>query len=629
MRKKNRHSYFLVLLMLGIGLPGFIGILGVQAKVVASQPGMISSILQIASTATPTLIQATSTLLSSTSTGLPPNNLLPPSGFSSIGLNAFIQAPIGVVSRPYVILTAFSSLPRTVPIMITGFVNSQEFICTQSPCMITLQSSSRLVFRAVAQSGESSDEVIASVNVTQSQGGYLVTIDSVSQFTTFSDACSVTWGVGDETNATWDQFVQFPYELNTRKTLHTLATQLILNGIVDTKDCPAGGLSLSLDWPTACGLERASSAMIDWQNQFDDHIWLASKDHGIPPKILKTLIEIESQFWPGNSRFYLDEFGLGQINQLGVDVLLRQDPSLYQRVCAGVLSDCSAPYVSLEPSQQALIRGAVVRLADASCPTCQYGIDLDKAKESVSLIAMLLRANCKQVDVILDIAARANADADADAATATAAVATATAAGGGLSKTTYEDLWRFTFVAYHSGLSCLQTAVNATEKARLPVTWENVSKEIKCKGAEDYADGFIGNLLSFDLYRYQLSDTNVVLAEPTFVPTRTPIPTPTVFISSAQVKVQVFIDRNGNASPDAGEWIDAMTVLLTTSTNQQLTQRTQNGIAIFDMSGYTPGINITVSLPGLYRSESFVLPEQGEVTVTFMFEQPALPTVLP
>jgi len=77
---------------------------------------------------------------------------------------------------------------------------------------------------------------------------------------------------------------------------------------------------------------------------------------------------------------------------------------------------------------------------------------------------MLLEANCQQVHVILEIAARANADVDADAATATAAVATATAAGVNNAQTTYEDLWRFTFVAYHSGLSCLQTAVNATEK---------------------------------------------------------------------------------------------------------------------------------------------------------------------
>ena len=630
MRKKNRHSSFLIFLMLGIGLPGFIGILGVQAKAVAHhQPEIISSILQITGTSTPTVIQATSTLLASTLTDLPPGNLLTPSGIFAPGLYAFIQAPNGVVSKPYVILTAFSSLPRTESVTIRGFVNSQEFICTQSPCLITLQGNARFVFRAFTDSGAASEEVIASVRVTQSQNGYLVIIDSISQFTTTSDSCSATWNVQDETGATWDSFVQFPYQLNTKKTLHTLATQLILNGIVDTKDCPAGGLSLSMNWPTACGLERASSAMIEWQNQFDEHIWLASKNQGIPPKILKTLIEIESQFWPGNSRFYLDEYGLGQVNQLGIDVLLRRDPALYQRACAQVLLDCLLPYASLPPSQQALIRGAVVSLADATCPTCEYGLDLDKAKESVSLIAMLLRANCEQVDVILDLAARTHFDEDADAATATAAVATATAGGNSISRTTYEDLWRFTFVAYHSGLSCLQTAVLAVEKANLPVTWENVSKEFKCKGAEEYADGFMSNLFSFDLYLFQFSDTDVSLAAPTFVPTRTPIPTPTVFISTAQIRVQVFMDRNNNGTPEDGEWIDGMTVLLTTSTNEQITQRTQNGIAIFDMTGFRPGINITVSLPGLYRSESFVLPEVGEVSVTFVFEQPALPTVLP
>jgi len=119
------------------------------------------------------------------------------------------------------------------------------------------------------------------------------------------------------------------------------------------------------------------------------------------------------------------------------------------------------------------------------------------------------------------------------------------------------------------------------------------------------------------------------IAVPTFIATRTPVPTPTVFISSALVKVHVFMDRNGNSRPDDDEWVDAMTVLLETSTNEQITQRTQNGLAIFDMSGYTPGIQINVSLPGLYRNEMFELPQQGEVTVTFMFEQPALPTIIP
>jgi len=653
MRARKRRSHYRLILALGIALPSFIGILVVQAKAVAfaDESIMIQSTLQTDGvfTPTPTLLQTTLPLLSQTSTSAPENSLPTSSSIFPSSLYAFIQAPRGPVPRPYVILVAFASLPRTVSITIKGFINSQEFICTQSPCAVNLQSSSRLVFAAYTDSGESSETVIASVSVTSTTDGYLVTIDSVSQFNVFNNSCSIAWGVADEENVTWDDFVQFPYEIHTQKTLHTLATQLLLNGIVDASDCPAGGLSIGLNWPTACGLERASKTMIQWQNQFDDHIWLASRDHGIPPKILKTLMEIESQFWPGNSRFYLDEFGLGQINQLGVDVLLRKDPTLFQSVCAGVLSDCSRPYLSLEPQQQAMIRGAVMSLTDASCADCAYGLDLNKAKESASLIARLLKANCQQVDYILSIAARP--DPDADAATATAAIATqqklqklaaegddataraaaasTLAAGSDDDTTSYEDLWRFTFLSYHSGLSCFQEAVNATKKAKLPVTWENLEERLKCKGGADYVDGFMNNLLSFDFYLYETTDTSAVIVAATIVPTRTPVPTPTVFISSATVRVQVFMDRNGNSSPDEGEWIDAMTVLLETSTNEQITQRTQNGIAVFNMSGYTPGIGINVSLPGLYRNERFELPQQGEVTVTFMFEQPPLPTIIP
>jgi hypothetical protein len=178
-------------------------------------------------------------------------------------------------------------------------------------------------------------------------------------------------------------------------------------------------------------------------------------------------------------------------------------------------------------------------------------------------------------------------------------------------------------------MSCFQQAVINTRQAGLPVTWDNMRDRFDCRGGVDYVDGFMGNLLSFDLYLYQPTEADLALPGPTLVPTRTPVPTPTIYISSARVIVQVFMDRNGNGSPDDGEWIDAMTVLLTTSSNQQVTQRTENGIAIFDMSGFTPGIGINVSLPGLYRSENIILPEQGEVTVTFMFEQPPLPTVLP
>jgi hypothetical protein len=89
------------------------------------------------------------------------------------------------------------------------------------------------------------------------------------------------------------------------------------------------------------------------------------------------------------------------------------------------------------------------------------------------------------------------------------------------------------------------------------------------------------------------------------------------------------MDRNGNNAPDEGEWIDAMTVQVSVSNNEKITQRTINGVTTFDMAGYPPNSGIDVSLPGLYRNQTFLLPEQGNVTVVFKFDQPVLPTSLP
>ena len=601
MKKRTGQSLFLVLLILGIGLPGVFGIFAVQAQVAGGQSdSLINFALQGGSTPSPTL---TSTPLpSQTPAGSALSSSVSPFGVSPLDVFAFIQAPNGHVERPYIILTAFASIARTESVVIRGYINNQEIICTDSPCIVYLDGSARIIFRAFVSTGESSEEVISSVSVVNDSQGYLVTIDSVSQFASFVDACAIAWGVKDEENANWDSFVQFPYQINTRKTLHTLARNLILNGIVDTSACISGGLSVGLDWPTTCGLETAASTMIEWQNQFDEYIWLAGKEHGVPPKILKTLIEVESQFWPGNSRFYLDEIGLGQINQLGVDVLLRKDPSLYKDICPTVLSDCAIPYVSLDSSQQALIRGALVQSVDATCPSCEYGLDLDVAKDSISLIARLLKSNCQQVGDIL---------------------------GERLEDVVYEDLWRFTFASYHSGISCFNNAVGETKKAGDDINWENLGGKLKCGKGADYVNGVMDNLFAFDFYLYQAVDASKVLIEPTIVPTRTPIATPTVFISSAIVNVQAYVDRNGNDMPDSDEWIDGMSVLLTTSSDDELTTRTRNGVAVFDMTGYRPGLEITVSLPGLYRSEQFLLPQTGEVLISFKFDQPALPTSLP
>jgi len=518
---------------------------------------------------------------------------------------AFIQAPEGPLAQPYVTLIAFQSVPDA-SLEIRGVVNSNQFVCRGSPCALPVPTSSIVAFSAVSDTGLTSEEISATVRVELRTDGYYVFLDSVSQFASFTDSCLRFWGFKDFTDPVWAEFVQFPYALNTNKTLHYLTTQLIVHGIVDVSDCPAGGLSVGLDWPTGCGLERAQSAMIEWQNQYDDYIWLASRDVGIPPKILKSLIEVESQFWPGNERFYVDEVGLGQLNQLGVDVLLRRNPALFQDVCSTVLDDCEMPYSLMSPENQAMIRGAFINSQSAFCPTCENGLDLNKAKQSISFIAQVLRANCETVKIVTDANRPAGYIDDLE--------------------DPYSDFWKFTLLAYHGGVSCFETAVKETPKG-LPLSWDNLSENVACASGATYVDGVWSNLLTFDQYRYRPVDQEIVQVTPIFAPTRTPFPT--AVISSAEVVVQVFLDSNQNGVPEDSELLNDITVELQSSEGTMMTDTTVDGQVVFQLAPLSVGSDVTISLPDYYRSQTITVPLRGTVPVTFIFNQPTLPTAIP
>ena len=551
---------------------------------VSASPTMLST-----PTATPTLLPIIQPTLASPTSDL----------------YAFIQAPAGPLDQPYVTLIAFQSVPDD-SIVITGIVDSNKFICRGSPCSLPVLTSSNVVFQAVSGSGNTSEEVSATVRVELGADGYYVYLDTVSQFAAFSDACLRFWRIQDYSNPGWAQFVQFPYLLNTDKTLHHLTTQLILNGIVDVTGCPAGGLDVGLNWPTGCGLERARSAMIEWQNQYDEYIWLASKDVGIPPKILKTIIEVESQFWPGNERFYLDEYGLGQLNQLGVDVLLRRNPTLYQEVCSQVLDDCAIPYTLMSPQNQAMIRGAYVNSLNSNCSDCQHGLDLNVAKQSISAVAQVLHANCETVKVIADANRPASYIDNLE--------------------DPYSDFWKFTLFSYHSGISCFVDAVKNTPQSAA-LNWETLSANIECDGGKEYVNGVWGNLLSFELHRYTPVEHEAVQVVPEFGPTRTPFPTQVS--SSAQVEVQVFLDTNQNGIAEESELMNGVSVLLRSENGEEVAGSTVNGRIVFELAEFPIGSEVTVSLPGLYRSETITVPIQGTLPVNFIFSQPALPTVIP
>lgn len=517
------------------------------------------------------------------------------------GLVAFVHAPSGSLPQPFVILTAFDSSPG-YSVQIRGTENLKEFVCTGSPCALPLNSDSTLRFRAYSSSGEESAEVFARVRVEFRNGGYFVVIDSVSQFSLFSDSCASAWGLPDISGANWSKFVDSPFQLNTDKTLHLLAARLIANNIVDASACPGGGITSASNYPTGCGIELAKTEMIEWQNQYDFVIWTTSLESGIPPRILKSLLEYESQFWPGNERFYLDEIGLGQINQVGIDTLLRQNPDFYRKVCPTVYSDCSVPYTSLDPAVQSVIRAAVMNSIDAKCPDCEYNVDLAKANQSIPLIAQLLKSNCQLVDY-LNLA--------------------------GKPSVTYEDLWKYTLATYHSGFTCVRDAVLAAQKDGLALNWDTVSPTFTCSRAKPYVDGYWGTLISFDSYVVDSSSMSALQIAPTFLPTASPITAPTEIPSTANVQVRVYLDINKNGLPEDIELLDGIAVSLLLENGKQSSGVTLNGELVFDLTGYPPRMNAIVSLPGLYREKLFSIPTEGVVQVDFVFGAPEVPQELP
>ncbi len=519
---------------------------------------------------------------------------------------AFIDAPVGPQPQPFVILTAFIPGQGSAGVRIKGRINYNWFSCTSSPCILPVVDDAIILFEAYTASGEYSDTIQAIVRVDQEGTQYLVTIEAQSQIFVFLDSCSEIWERDSGLPPEWARLPQSPSQLSTKKTLHYLAGELIRSGAVDASDCPAGGLSA--EGANGCGLERASTALIEWQNQYDYNIWTVGQEIGIPPRLLKMVFEFESQYWPGSARYFIEEYGLGQVNDLGIDVALRWDRALYLNVCRASFADCSEPYTRLTESQRALLRGVVLRALNSDCPTCSYGVDLEKTQRSVQTIALLLRANCADTNHII----------------------VKNEASQNLIPTSYEDYWKFTMVAYHSGYDCLETGIKNIALYNEPLDWAHLSLRLTCPGAKEYVDQLWQLLETFENYRLypgEVALSNQVM--PTFSPTRTIEPPPTPILSRAQVRVRVFVDSSGDNEFDPSEGLDGVLVQLLVADGSVLSGTTLNGEVTFDMSGYPIGISVTATLPGLYRSYSFPLPEDGEVLLDFGFSQPVIPTQIP
>jgi predicted CXXCH cytochrome family protein len=269
----------------------------------------------------------------------------------------------------------------------------------------------------------------------------------------------------------WLSDASSPADLASDESLAALAGKLIFRGLVDASSCSDNGM-LNNGYASACGERIARPAVILWQNQFDAAIFQAAKENNLPPYLLKTVLVQESQFWPARhlTIYGYYEYGLGHITQMGADTLLRWNADFSSRFCHQVFDQkaCEKTYAWMPANQQAVLRGAVLQTLSADCGNCRGGVDLQRARDSLPVIAAALRSNYNHVQWLL----------------------------AGFSARTpnrvYErsDLWRLTLAGYNAGPGCLTTAISRTNSQNLKLTWKNLSAQFDkgCQGALEYVN---------------------------------------------------------------------------------------------------------------------------------------------
>ncbi len=360
---------------------------------------------------------------------------------------------------------------------ISGTLGNIPFSCPSRECDLELKqtpdSGADLFFGVVTSAADEGTPFHAVVRVSAQDparpnvGPWLVSIVSVQLAIAPTDMCAVEWEAPPPLDnlPAWALSPVDAKGLETATTLDILAGKLIARGIVDARECPAGGLLLS-GAANTCGIERARQAMLTIQNRFDEEIYASARRSQIPPILLKRLISQESQFWPG-SLGIAGEYGLGQISELGADALLMWSSTYYEEICTATFGAafCEQSYTKLSWEHRAMLRGVVMQRVNAQCPECAAGIDWDKASASVPVIAETLRANCRQVNqLVRNITGRPPGQVS-----------------------TYSDLWRMTLANYNAGPGCLSYGIiQAWRQQRMD--WGTVSAGMTeaCIGAVDY-----------------------------------------------------------------------------------------------------------------------------------------------
>lgn len=389
-------------------------------------------------------------------------------------------------SAPRLLINALEPLPNEMIIRVQGTIGAETFSCRGDTCSLPLPPTGSqglpLEFWADSSFGDSSAHYTALLRVIpwgdfmapegRRQEGKLWYVDILSSQWRGPRmaSCASTWESLPDLGGppAWLTTPKDSSGLQSAISYYYLAGMLIQNNKVDAGGCPNNGLQADLT-ATTCGVEAAKPQVTEWQNRFDEEIIQVSRDSGVPGQLLKNIFGRESQLWPGIYYSY-KEAGLGQMTELGADTVLLWNPSFYEQFCPLILSkeSCALGFGNMQSIEQDLLRGALVRHVNATCPSCPEGIDLSQVNFSVRVFAEGLAANCEQVGQI---------------------IRNSTLRSPG-QVSSFADLWRFTLVNYNAGSGCLAKAINEAWNYGERLTWENVSSRLPdaCRGAIRYVE---------------------------------------------------------------------------------------------------------------------------------------------
>jgi hypothetical protein len=378
------------------------------------------------------------------------------------------------------------SLANEGIIRIQGSIDGEPFSCAGDICSVPIGSTGpngvEVQFWADSSFGDSSQIFSALVRIMpwgdfmEPEGSgadqelWYVDVISDQWRGTQVASCTETWQVFPNVGgpAPWLLTPQEPKDLYTTVSFYYLAGMLINSNEVDAGYCPNDGMQTGIT-ANSCGVQAAYDKVLEWQNHFDEEIFDASLETGVPAQLLKNVFSRESQFWPGIYSTY-QEAGLGQLTENGADTVLLWNPSFFYQFCPLVLGQdrCDLGFGNISAEEQAMLRGALVQKVNSTCQDCPVGIDLSQANFSVRIFAEGLIANCEQVGQI---------------------IRNVTGNDPG-NVSSYEDLWRYTLVNYNAGSGCLGDAITQSIRQSPFLNWDLVASHLSegCQGAIAYVE---------------------------------------------------------------------------------------------------------------------------------------------